>query len=106
MRKLIGKIRQSIRAARNKRIPRSTSVRPAHGMLDHVRHYHASGETRYLCGKFYDRETQHTGNARPALSFEDVSCNRCQRVHGLLLKTPGGRKRLGLDKYAARPVRA
>jgi hypothetical protein len=113
MRKLIGKIRQSIRARIYRPIRtatytvqrRQSRIRDVpFRALDHVKHYHASGESRYLCGVPYNRETQNTGHARAAVSFDAVSCNGCQRVHGQLLKTPGGRKRLGLDKYTLSPV--
>lgn len=99
MLKLIGKIRQAIRARRHKKIPRWTHVPRYYGQLDHVKHYHAQGDTRYLCGTFYDRDTQTTGVNRPAVSSEDVSCNRCQRAHWRLMQTPEGRKRLGVDTY-------
>lgn len=64
---------------------------------DHVTHYHAAGEDRYLCGKPYEREFQSVGTDRAAASTKELSCNRCQVIHNKLMQTKEGRKRLGID---------
>lgn len=113
MRKLIGKLRQMFRRKQDVRVLRGTTTHKreydqyvrrrrrenaSFSSKDHVTHYHASGEDRYLCGKWYEPEFQSVGTHRVALNTRDLSCNRCQVIHNKLVLTPEGRARLGLDK--------
>lgn len=77
-----------------------------HEARDHITHYHAEGEDRYLCGVLYDRENDDMRvyrRHRTARTFKDVMCNKCQRVHNRLLADPKQRHRLAIDSKP-RPI--
>lgn len=91
MAKLVGKLKQRYRRLRGK-----VKYTPNPYMAkDHVTHYHAQGDARYLCGRVYQLGSEH-GTNRTARDSGELTCNRCQRKHGAMLLSLDGRKRLGL----------
>jgi hypothetical protein len=86
--------RGKLKQARRKRL--------ASTALDHIAHHHLAGEERFLCGLLYAGNNDTLRGAhRPALTSDRVSCNKCQRAKNVLLRTPQGRKRLGLTPVDA-----
>jgi hypothetical protein len=87
--------RGKLKQARRKRL---ASTAP-----DHIAHHHLAGEERFLCGLLYAGNNDTLRGAhRPAHTSDRVSCGKCQRRRRtLLLRTPQGRKRLGLTPVDA-----
>jgi hypothetical protein len=86
--------RGKLKQARRKRV---ASTAP-----DHIAHHHLAGEERFLCGiPYVGNNDTLRGAHRPAHTSDRVSCGKCRKAKNALLRTPQGRKRLGLTPVDA-----